>query len=271
MIDLKRELALRDLQREIELSQLEHKLEEYIGLRSERQISVEEDLARALRSFKLIGLEMWGYKEPPHMRRIMPKATTDWDYVTTSWTLDTSLYVSSPSSLRYLIWQYQIALCKYSGTYPLDQGRIVTQVRNDGAGRQFGYAFRNNSAVGSASYTVDGYFLNEFTSANFAETGSSCLWGYYSGGAKTEIAVPGYLANGAPPNEAWDKRRITWWVSAGVLICRLERYYGGAWIKAINDQTDSGNRFTGNPNRRCGVGFRNDATTNYDDTEIWGP
>lgn len=266
---------IRNLQHELELIQMEKKLEEYLGLNTEREIRAEMDLLRVLKTFKLLGVEDWGYVEPPLMGRryppLMPGTVSDWDFVTASWTLDTSLYVSSPSSLRYTVWQYQIALCKYAGTYPLDQGRIVSQVRNDGLGRQFGWAFRNNSAIGSASYTVDGYFLNEFTTAGFFETGTTCLFGYYSGGAKTEISVPGYLANGAPPNAAWDKRRITWWVSAGVLIVRLERYYGGAWIKAINDQTDSGNRFTGNPNRRCGVGFRNDVTTNYDDTEIWGP
>jgi hypothetical protein len=274
MTNWERILTLKDLQHEKELDQMEHELAEYFGLKGEGEIRREQDLLRALKTFKLLGLEGWGYRPPPPMRRLFPNAVTDWDFATSNWSLNTSIYVSSPSSLLITSFLCIAILCKYAGTYPLDQGRIVTQIRLPAVGdiaSTGSYVFRYNRAAGSPPVVGDDHYVlleqhNGYTT--FDPTRATLR--YYAGGAGYDWAIVSYLANGAPPQGAWDQRRITWWVSGGLLIVRLERYYGGAWIQAINDITDANNRFTGNPDRREGPGPQCQ-NVYFDDTEIWGP
>lgn len=274
IINLERELNVRDLQHELELALLEERLAEHKGLRTELDIRREADLFRALKGFNLLGLEGWGYGEPPRMRRVMPRATTDWDFAYATWNLDASVYHSAPSSLipENAGNVHQSILCKYAGTHPLDQGRIVTWMRLQTSISTLtvgGWRFRSMPGPGSASGTADAYiFLEKYDGAT--RDNSKATLAFMSGGGYSTFQTNSYLANGEPPFDTWDHRRITWWVSAGVMIFRCERYYGGAWIKAIDDIPDAANRFTGNAFRRCGVGSRVRGN-HWDDTEIWGP
>ena len=96
-------IELKHQAHELEVLQLERRLAEYTGLPTEAKIKRETDLFNALRRFRLRGFEHWGYDEPPSMRPkypIMPRATTDWDFSDAHWTLDPTVYVSPPSSLR---------------------------------------------------------------------------------------------------------------------------------------------------------------------------
>jgi len=219
---------------------------------------------------KLIGIERWSYREPPRFKRIFPPeipgATSDWDFGSTYWQLDTSTYVSAPSSLKVLgVYGIQPTLCKYTGTTNISQGQIASYIKaiynwgNDNAPIIYFY-FRNQSSVGSNPSTTNGYIVGI---------------GVYS--KKADIYKPGgslYLSTSliAYPTDAtqWNKYRVTWWTDPGGagLMIRLEYWGGSQWVKMINDVNYPSNQYASSSINRVGIGAYNN-TVWFDDTEIW--
>lgn len=260
-----------------ELALLEKRLEEYTGLKSEKQVKIEESYYRFAKRLKLIGFEHWKPKTPAprhpvvfingeiiDLRKIIiPEATRDWDFSTTNWILDTSIYVSSPSSFKAL--EELDMLCKYTGTTNLPQGRLVTWwMTNFTAGITF--YFRCQTPVGSASVDETYWvFLDQInaivdagrtTEPRYAERKSSLIGGW-------DI-------------NKWWLNRVTWWSDPNIgLIIRVERMMRDTWQKECEDFIDENDVWKDSTINR--VGFYLSASdvdgqyTWIDDTEIWAP
>ncbi|MCM8802844.1 MAG: hypothetical protein NC827_06010 [Candidatus Omnitrophica bacterium] len=264
-----------------ELYELEKKLEEYIDLKNEKEIKIEEGYYKFVKSLKILGFEHWGYSEPPIMKRrypIMPSATNDWDFNTTSWALDTSIYVSSPSSLRATGVDY--ILCKYTGTTVLPQGRITTYFKGrynyHGTPCWLGLMFRNQTAIGSAGRTNT--YLAVWASSSASPYSDFTLYIDVNGTLTTLYQVSSYLDR--PDNlDVWNEYRLTWWTDLGGagLMVRFEFNRAGTWKKILNDLNHSANQWVNSTINRCGFGHPFDPTYYMafldwvDDTIIWGP
>jgi len=254
--------ALKWENHNLDLYRIERRLEEYIGLRNEREIKIEEDYLRVCRNLKLVFFE-------DHSPQ---RGTGDWDFANANWELDTSIYVSSPASLK--IYNNHTA-CKIPETLDIPEGRIVSYIRfGDDWGVEYGQcpvlSFRNNDDAGTITVTS-----GEFRDYSFVANGYN-IWlnnyeleiRFYEGGVAGLIAKKSIVSK--PPHaNVFNKYRFTFWISDGVLIMRPEWYdeTEETWKSMTDDFTDSTPAFE-EPNNRVGVG--NDKGSNwFDDIEIW--
>jgi hypothetical protein len=283
-MDIDKIIEAKYSEHQLELYNLEKNLEEYKekiwnngkivkrDINSERQIKIEEGYYKFVKSLKLLGFEHWGYSEPPLMKPkypIIPGATSDWDFSTTSWELYTPQYHSSPSSFRFTeginLWEPgRGALCKYTGTTNLPQGRIKTwlaRVVDYAAG--FVIHFRNQSSVGSVSFSYGYYISRTF----YAATGTYRRLYKDNTQIKSESA-----SNLSGSLNTWVNYQVTWWIDSGGagLMIRLESPPG---TKDGPDWNDSGNKYATSSINRCGIGTIANSINAmaHDDTEIWGP
>ena len=263
-------LERRRLEHSLELETIQRRVDERLGLHGEAEVKREEDYLRAVKGFKLRGFEGWGYDEPPVMRRIyppmIPRATTDWDFSQTDWTLDTGVYVSPPSSWRNSNNASVYNLCKYAGTTNLPEGRIVSDARWANYAGSIGkkWYFRNQVGAGS---------INETNTYRII----SCWYGLQQdwvtkivGGTPTTLA--NYWSAILSAN-VWRRFRLTWWKSGGILVIRWERL-NGSWQKQWSDTIDNSPSFEGSGTNRCGIGCYcgiGSITLYHDDTELWSP
>jgi hypothetical protein len=219
---------------------------------------------------KLIGIERWSYLEPPKFKRIFPPeipgATSDWDFGSVPWQLDTSTYVSSPSSLKITRTGtlYPI-LCKYSGTTNISQGQIVNYAKagvNWGGSYapRFYFFFRNQTALGATPSNSSGYDL-------YIDTYYSDI-GVEKDGA-TFLPDTSILSKPSDISQ-WNKFRLTWWTDPGGagLMIRIEYWDGSQWVKMINDVNDPQNKYASSSLNRVGITGKN-GNAWFDDTEIW--
>jgi hypothetical protein len=231
--------------------------------------------------FELAGLERWNYLAPSRFRRVfppeMPGVVNEWDFYAGYWNLDTSIYVSAPSSLKFIRNANigQGTTCKYDATLNIPEGRIVTYVRSQ-TNTDTVYAqwlllgFRINTAPGSSgfyfstyppngSYWSDGYTLQYrfIDGTYYLKRGSTTV----TSGVASALAF-----------DTWHLLRLTWWSDPGGagLMLRLERWDGSDWVKLFDDLNDPTNQ-TGASYNRVGIGAH--TKTNYamwyDDTEIY--
>jgi hypothetical protein len=196
----------------------------------------------------------------------MPGSVSDWDFSSSNWNLDTSTYISSPSSLRLTAGTTQIGvLCKYSGTTNIPQGQLVSQMKmryNFGSGTSC-YPFlhfRSQSPIGSVTPWGNGYYIQ------FLNT-SSVIRIYRDG---SPIGSDQSILNKPADSTQWNKYRLTWWSDPGGagLIIRVEYWNGSSWVKMINDFQDAVDEYKTSSLNRVGIG----QAINYvwfDDTEIW--
>ncbi|RLG36863.1 MAG: hypothetical protein DRN91_06920 [Candidatus Alkanophagales archaeon] len=239
----------------LDLYRIERRLEEYMGLKSEREIKIEEDYLRVCRNLKLVFFE----DNSPE------RGTDDWDF-TGWWTLNTSIYVSPPASVEF--GDHAGALCKVTETLDIPEGRLVFYVRHaddwhDTYTTGWNIHFRVNDDVGGFSVDGSGFAVNGYTVHTWVHGYSVELW---EGGSK----VTGKGIISAPHANQWGKYRVTFWISEDVLIVRKEWYDGGAeeWKKMIDDLTDVSPTFE-EPNNRVGIGNRYWYNSWFDDIEIW--
>jgi len=192
-------------------------------------------------------------------------STGDWDFSDTNWDLDSSIYVSAPSSLRF----------KYVGAYTdcfiktivvpianVKEGRIITQVYLTNTASITMYlliVFRYQDA--------DNYYFIYIRGAGVADKVDLYIKRRY-GGAETSLAGADDIAF---PSATWRKLRLTWWNDYVGLVIRLEYWDGSQWVQyyeaydANNYWKDTGGRvgFRG----QCGVSVY---YVQLDDTEIYG-
>jgi len=262
--ELEREIALKELQ-----------LENYVGLKTEFDIKKEEDLLYMLRRLKPIALER--YSPEPVTEKVapfeLPGVTTDWDFLSSSWALDTGVYVSPPSSLR-LAGNFALLKQGSAGT-AITNGRIETYFRYDGCYGQYpspSYAFivfRSNAPDGSTSASIM-YFLETYSSL---ATGSGVKFdtiGLYLCTSGSCSQVTTRSVSPQLNTNTWNRVRVTWWVSNNVLVVRVEYLSGSDWVKIINDITENTNAGANSTTNRTGVGAgRTYSASWHDDTIIY--
>jgi hypothetical protein len=198
-------------------------------------------------------------------------STSDWNFYNT-WTLDTSVYISAPSSLR-LGNSNSLALLKHSVSGLITEGRIVDNIRfyrSRYTTNYPTYAFRADAADGGADY-ASGYCIT-LKGSNITYDAPFDLAAFCYGSRASPQVILAQSINPTLAQNTWYKLRVTWWVSAGVLMVRLEYFDGTDWIKLCNDWADVNNRYATNSIQRCGVGAAQNYSPTYtwhDDTEIW--
>jgi hypothetical protein len=219
---------------------------------------------------KLIGLERWSYLEPPKFKRIFPPeipgASSDWDFGSNVWQLDTSIYISPPSSLKISGGStVYTMLCKYTGATNISQGEIASYIKglytwgNSYAPGLYFY-FRNQTALDSSPSGSPGYYI-------YMNAYNSNLYIYRDGtnisGTISLISKPSDIAQ-------WNKYRLTWWTDPGGagLMIRFEYWDGSEWVKMINDYNDPQNKHAASSLNRVGMSA-NKCAVWFDDTEIW--
>jgi len=223
---------------------------------------------------KLVGIERWSYLEPPKFKRILPPeipgAISDWDFGSVPWQLDTSTYISAPSSLKLMNTGGALALlCKYTGTISISQGRIVTYAKasNDWGGAYapgFVFIFRNQTALGSGPSLSSSYYLELDVYGPYVRIfRDGGLLGSTPGGHIPLISKPSSATQ-------WNQYSVTWWTDPGGagLMIRLEYWDGSQWVKMINDFNDPQDRYATSYLNRVGIS-QSYGTAWFDDTEIW--
>jgi len=244
----------------LDLYRIERRLEEYIGLRNEREIKIEEDYLRVCRNLKLVFFE-----DHSPLR-----GTGDWDFATTNWELNTTYYVSSPASIK--MWDNH-ASCKKEGTLDIPEGRVVSYIRcqhewGDQTYSQSIISFRNNDEAGKitvekGAYTDHAYIVNGY---NIVLDMYEIKMRLFE--STTKIMEKDIISKPAHAN-VFNKYRFTFWVSDGVLIVRPEWYDESVeeWKKLSDDLTDTTPAFE-ELNNRIGIGS-DLRWFYYDDIEIW--
>jgi hypothetical protein len=203
-------------------------------------------------------------------KRIKHHSVSDWNFSTADWSLDTGIYQSPPSSIKlYRTDWLCYALLKHSVSGAIYEGRIVDWLRVD-QGRYTTrvptYMFRNQTADGGANY-ANGYNISFYGSS--ASGGSPVDRVSFRKGA-AEIANAALAQSLA--KQTWYKLRITWWVSSGILMVRVEYWNGSEWVKECDDFNDPSNSWPDTGIGRVGVGQISGYmpnTTWHDDTEVW--
>jgi len=205
--------------------------------------------------------------DPPHH-----SAAVDWDHSDDTWSLDDTVYVSEPKSLKWpqptASGAHRASLCKHEGTIALNEGRVVTWIRHNHLNGYTRIYFRNQAPVGTANHN-NCYFV--------AWNSNTSIVGLRKvvNGNLTLLADKAYGGGFTYPVNEWRKVRVTWWEDGGVLYVRVEWWNGAEWVQICDDFYDPDNLWSGETVNRCGVGTAYYSVSGivcwFDDTEIWGP
>lgn len=191
--------------------------------------------------------------------------TGDWDYSNPDWTLDTSVYVSPPSSFRKnpTAGLTDISVFIKTSVVSIDkvkEGRFVTQLRffqTDNVSRFEVYFRRQDS-------------LNQYGVEVLWQSAGG-RWRVFRDDAGVRTVLREVTASSYPPSQVFWLLRVTWYNTPSELLIRVERWTGSAWEKLFDDTLDPLNKWTDIGGR---VGFYVNSymgwTQHLDDTEIWG-
>jgi hypothetical protein len=184
----------------------------------------------------------------------------DWDFKNTSWILDSTKYVSSPSSLHFTAYTNNTKV--KTTTVPIanvKEGRIITHLLSDlDDGRDIHIVFRYQDD--------DNYY---YVVINVNVSGATVTISRYKTGVGTTLKS----ATRTLSADTWYKFRITWWNDYVGLVIRVEKWSGTAWETWIDDAYDSENLWE-TIGGRIGFGsFHTNVNAHHfwiDDTEIYG-
>ena len=244
------------------LAQRERQLEEYTNLKSEQMIKTVERLYRFERKLKLRAIELFSHV-PNAKAPVLKDYMDDWDWYSTYHALVSDDYISPPTSLELTYEEY--ALCNYSPTLSIPDGRIVTYMKwNRSWGNAYFYhvdfLMRNQSALGSVEPNTGYRFALE--SNNYAYT-------LYRDGS--QVASQGGIITPPYDVQSWTQLRITWFSSENGFETHFEYYNGTEWVLIVS-LIDVDDTYKGSETNRCGIGCRLTAAgvwVHIDDTEIW--
>jgi hypothetical protein len=221
-------------------------------------------------------MEFLTVDERIELEKIKHHSTSDWQFKTADWTLDTSIYVSAPSSLKWTNYNTQALLKQSVAGGPIPEGRIVTWYRFGNGAQTFvqwgaPFIFRNQTTDGG-SWVYQYYDISLFGSASGAgkPQDRASAGRVTSSSARTDLGTK-TISLSLNPN-TWYKLRATWWVSSGVFMIRLEYFDGTDWVQMCDDWADNTNSWATSSINRVGVGGVYTATpisSWFDDTEIW--
>ena len=184
--------------------------------------------------------------------------TGDWDYSNTDWQLNSSVYVSPPSSFQELVTTRVLIRTTVVPIGAVKEGRLLTWARIDRYDNYVHFLFRwqDASNLYRVRVTQDGTTAGSiYIEKIVAGVPTQLVW--------TPISWP---------TVSWRKIRVTWWNDYVGLVIRIEYWDGEAWIKWGDEGYDSENLWKDTGGR---VGFEVHAysaglATYLDDTEIYG-
>lgn len=242
-----------------ELYRIEKRVEELIGLRSEREIRIEEGYLKVMKGMRLVALETMS-SVPGARKPVLRDVVSDWDFENTSWSLSTTYYVSPPSSLYLGV---NAALCKHSEAMRVTNGMIVSYVFIPSGTHTPALAFRREMPAGSAHRFYYGYTLYlPYGTASYAY-----MYYYESTSITRSLQSP---TRNLPQQAVWNLLRATWWSDPGGagLMVRLEWFRNNEWVKVCDDLNDPyDGKKTANI-ARTGLAVMY-GYSYFDDTEIW--
>jgi hypothetical protein len=181
-------------------------------------------------------------------------STSDWNFSSTDYSLDTSIYISPPSSLRFsYVWVYALLKQSVAGG-PIPEGMIETyaRFRYGPAADWYLFIFRNQAADGSANLN-NTYMLNlYFTTSGAGQPYNIARFYVVVNGTFTKIEEKSISPAIYP--DTWYLLRCKFWVYGGVLMVAFEYFDGSDWVKLCGDFSHSGNRWATSSINRVGIG-----------------
>jgi len=189
----------------------------------------------------------------------------DWDFKNTSWELNSTIYTSSPSSLKFKA-NLNHCLVKTT-TVPIGnvkEGRIITQWYC-----AYAYNVFPKTEIVFRYQDDDNYYMFQIWGDNYAARVHYKIY-RRKAGVNTILRTSSTLWAGTG---VWRKFRITWWNDYVGVVIRVEYWSGTEWVKLLADAYDSENNWK-DVGGRIGLGdfgIGIDASYFYfDDTYIYG-
>ena len=254
-LELDRYITLREEEHNQELYRLEKKLEEYIGLTNEKDIKIEEGYLSFCKRLRLSRIERYSSIDDPEL-----DALGDWDFFNINYGLDTTRYVSSPSSLK--CWDVGRFLCRVPDTLQVREGRLVTYlyIQEYGKGYIIHFDFRSIAPLGEE--TSERYSVL-FSTKDVPYTVRA--WRYTTELYSKSLTSEDYEHI---PINTFHRYRVTWWVFGGILYIRFESETDGDWYEFFTVE-DPTNKYATEEYNRVGMCWYMSAEFWVDDTEIW--
>jgi len=174
-------------------------------------------------------------------------SVADWNFSSTNYTLDTSIYISPPSSLRFNYVNIYALLKQSSVGGPIPEGMIESYVRFKAGTISdcFLFLFRNQAPDGSAN-TNNTYSI--FLRAPFDKAALRVV----INGTGTNIETKSISPVINP--DTWYLLRCKFWVYDNVLMVAFEYFDGSEWVKLCGDFSDPNNRWATSSVNRVGIG-----------------
>ena len=183
--------------------------------------------------------------------------TGDWDFSNTDWQLNSSIYVSPPSSFQELGTTRVLIRTTVVPIGTVKEGRLLSMARLDRYDDYVNFLLRWQDA--SNLYRV-----------RFDQTGAG-LVSVYIEKIKVGVTTELWWKDYAWATSVWRNIRVTWWNDYVGLVIRVEYWDGENWV-LMYDAYDSENLWKDTGGR---VGFYLHSysaglATYLDDTEIYG-
>lgn len=198
-------------------------------------------------------------------------AVGDWNYSAAFWTLDTSIYVSSPSSIRWYTepTYNRVSLLKHAVSGVIREGRIETWFRRNSNFCYPVWIFRSQEPDGTAQ-CHNCYIVRADS--------SQALWFYMNDAEGYEVVASNIPLGITIDVGTWYRFRISWFESYNLLnepstALQIERWTGSEWVACSGVYYDANRRFESSSINRVGVGISGGTTGAYyvwhDDTAIY--
>jgi hypothetical protein len=209
------------------------------------------------------------------LRKINKKhhSTSDWNFSTTNYSLDTDIYISSPSSLRFNTTQAYALLKQSVAGGPIPEGMVETYTRfgYGASGDWYLFMFRNQAADGSANLNNTYILILYRTASGAGKPYDIARFNVVVSGSGSTIETKS-ISPAIYPN-TWYLLRYKFWVYGGVLMVAFEYFDGSEWVKLCGDFSDPNNRWATSSINRVGIGAASPAGSPYytwhDNTKIY--
>lgn len=190
----------------------------------------------------------------------------DWDLAPAYWQISNAQFVSSPSSINWVnpgTFTRGNQLCKIASALTLPEGRISSYLRAPSISEDvFHFVFRNTASPGNSN------ILNCY---NVKVLGPQWWLLEYQNGVEIRSWIG---TKEAVLNNTWYHYSVTWWLSWGIMMVKLEKEAAGVWAQQGNLVSVPSPLFGNEPYQRAGLGVTHTGASLYnvyfDDTEIWG-
>jgi len=180
-------------------------------------------------------------------------SVADWNFSSTNYTLDTSIYISEPSSLRFNAIGLYALLKQASAGGPIPEGIIESYFRfAAGANGSYGlFSFRNQAPDGQASLNYTYWIGLLATEYGSGKPFNQAQFAYLIGGTLYPLETKTISPVLYP--DTWYLLRVKFWVYDNVLMVAFEYWNGSEWVKLCGDFSDPNNRWATSSVNRVGI------------------